>query len=78
VAVTLVERIDERARVEALCRGVWLVGAGKDGQLSLVDAGDAEPSSTSVRLLMHRLLDELVWEELLARPSQGTSQAPAS
>jgi hypothetical protein len=67
VAVAPARRIGERARVEAAFRGVWLVSAKDDGVLMVVDAGETVPSRGSARLLMHRLLDELVWEELITR-----------
>jgi hypothetical protein len=64
VAVVPCSRLNDRVRLEARLRGVWVVAANASGQLQTVVAGERTSVAGSVRGLAHRLLDELIWEAL--------------
>lgn len=71
VAVVPGERVSDHARAEAALRGVWLVAAE---QSRVVAAGEVGPTPGSTRGLLHRLLDEVVFEALL-RPCPGAARS---
>lgn len=64
VAVVAEARLNDQALLEARLRGVWVVTTRAPGQLRVAAAGDRTATAGSVRGLVHRLLDEVVWEAL--------------
>lgn len=84
VAVVPHARLNDKARLEAQLRGVWLVTADEQGNLGVDTAGERGQVEGSARGLPHRLLDELAWAalqavgvstEAAAKPS-ATTQVP--
>lgn len=62
VAVVPAERVDDRVRLEASLRGIWLVSAGE--RFTLAVAGEHGPVTGAAQGLTHRLFDEVVYAAL--------------
>jgi hypothetical protein len=72
VAIVPQARLNDRALLEARLRGVWVVTAGASGQLQVAVSGERAAAAGSVRGLVHRLLDELIWEALREQKHAST------
>ena len=73
IAVVRESRITDLVLLEARLWGIWVVAA-QDGQFRVIAEGQRGPVPGSARGLYHRLLDELVWQEL----NQAHGRTPAA
>ena len=64
LAVVADQRLSDQVLLEAGLRGVWVAAPGADGQLGVIVTGQRGPAPGSVRGLLHRWLDELIWAAL--------------
>jgi hypothetical protein len=72
VAIVPAARLSDRALLEAQLRGVWIVTAGPSGRYQVVESGERGAVAGSVRGLIHRLLDEAIWEALRKQQPAST------
>jgi hypothetical protein len=67
VAVAPKAALNDQALLEARLRGVWLIAASEPRRFEVAVTGESAPVAGSARGLAHRLLDELIWQELSVR-----------
>jgi hypothetical protein len=78
VAVVPQARLDDRALLEARLRGVWVVAASTSGKFQIAVHGENTAAAGSTRGLVHRMLDELIWEALRDQETSTTAVRSAA